>query len=403
MGFLRRRSGGSFEGYDAGLMDRMIDSVALFFDWLENGGWQRHHLDEGVADFTFGNPQEMPLPGLVDALQRAAVPRDKSWFAYKFSEDEPRRIVAESLRQRTGIAYEPGDVALTTGAFGALAVTIRALCGPGDEVIFLSPPWFFYELMILASGATPVRVRLDAPGFDLDAEAVAAAITPRTRAIIVNSPHNPTGRIYREPELAALGRVLAEASSRNDRPVILISDESYNRIVFDGIDFRSPALDYDATITIYTYGKTTLAPGQRMGYAAMSPTFPDRATTGQRIMLQQVASGWGFPNALLQHAIGDIEELSIDIGAIGARRDRMVPALRSMGYEATNPEGTFYVMVRSPDPDDLAFTDRLAGLGALVLPGTIVETPGWFRISLTASDAMVERGLEAFSRLAGGS
>jgi aspartate aminotransferase len=113
-------------------------------------------------------------------------------------------------------------------------------------------------------------------------------------------------------------------------------------------------------------------------------------------MLQQVASGWGFPNALLQHAIGDIEELSIDIGAIQARRDRMVPALRSMGYEATNPEGTFYVMVRSPDPDDMAFTDRLAELGALVLPGTVCECPGWFRISLTASDEMVERGLEAF-------
>ena len=398
MGVLRGRSCGSPEGYDADLMDRMIDSVALFFDWLENGGWQRYHLDEGIADFTFGNPQEMPLPGLVDALQRAAVPHDTAWFAYKFSEDEPRRIVAESLRHRTGIAYDPEDVALTTGAFGALAVTIRALAGPGDEVIFLSPPWFFYELMIVASGATPVRVRLEAPGFDLDAEAIAAAITPRTRAIIVNSPHNPTGRIYREPELAALGRVLAEASSRIGRPVILISDESYNRIVFDGIEFRSPALDYDATLTIYTYGKTTLAPGQRMGYAAMSPTFPDRAETGQRIMLQQVASGWGFPNALLQHAIGDIEELSIDIGAIQARRDRMVPALRSMGYEATDPEGTFYVMVRSPDRDDMAFTDRLAELGALVLPGTIVETPGWFRISLTASDAMVERGLEAFRR-----
>ena len=374
----------------------MIGSVSGFFDWMANGGWQRHRMDPDVADFTFGNPQEMPLPGLVDALQRAAVPHSKDWFAYKFSEDEPRRIVAGSLRQRTGIAYEPEDVALTTGAFGALAVSIRALCAAGDEVIFLSPPWFFYELMILAAGATPVRVRLAAPDFDLDAEAIAAAITPRTRAIIVNSPNNPTGRIYREPELAALGRALSDASARHGRPIILISDESYNRIVFDGIDFRSPALDYDATLTIYTYGKTTLAPGQRMGYAAMSPTFPDRVLTGQRIMLQQVAAGWGFPNALLQHAIGDIEELSVDIAALQARRDRMVPALRSLGYEVTSPEGTFYLMVRSPDPDDMAFSDRLAELGALVLPGTIVECPGWFRISLTASDAMVERGLEAF-------
>ena len=377
-------------------MDRMVGSVAHVFDWFRGGSWERHHLDPGVADFTFGNPQEMPLTGLVDALQRNAVPQDKDWFAYKFSEAEPRRIVADSLRRRTGIAFEPEDVAMTAGAFGALGVTIRALCDEGDEVIFLSPPWFFYELMILSSGATPVRVRLSAPDFDLDADAVAAAITPHTRAIIVNSPNNPSGRVYRAPQLAALGRVLEEASDRNGRPIILLSDESYNRIVFDGLEFRSPALDYGATITIYTYGKTLLAPGQRIGYAALSPTFPDRKATRFRIMVQQVASGWGFPNALLQHAIGDLEALSVDIAALQARRDRMVLALREMGYEVTRPEGTFYLMLRSPDPNDLAFSDRLAELGALVLPGTIVECPGWFRISLTASDEMVERSLPAF-------
>ncbi len=376
--------------------DRMIASVAPVLDFYEHGTWERHHLDPDIADFAFGNPQEMPLPGLVDTLQRHAVPENKDWFAYKTSEEEPRQVVAEVLRGRTGLAYEPEDVALTAGAFGALGVTIRALCDVGDEVIFLSPPWFFYELMIESSGATPVRVRLDGPDFALATDAIAAAITPQTRAIIVNSPHNPSGRIYREPELAALGRVLTEASARHGRPIILISDEAYNRIVFDGIEFRSPALDYDATLTIYTYGKTLLAPGQRIGYAALSPTFPDRRASMSRIMIQQIASGWGFPNALLQHSISDLESLSVDIAALQARRDRMVPALREMGYEVTRPEGTFYVMVRSPEPDDVAFAERLAGLGAIVLPGSMAELPGWFRISLTASDAMVERGLEAF-------
>lgn len=377
-------------------MDRMVGSVAHVFDWFRNGPYEQHHLDPGIADFTFGNPQEFPLPGLVDALQRHAVPQNKDWFAYKFSEDEPRAVIAASLHQRTRLDYRPEDVALTAGAFGALGVTIRALCDVGDEVIFLSPPWFFYELMIESSGATPVRVRLEGPAFDLDPEAIAAAITPRTRAIIVNSPNNPTGRIYREPELAELGRVLKEASARYGRPITLLSDEAYNRIVFDGIEFRSPALDYDATITIYTYGKTLLAPGQRIGYAALSPTYPDPGSMNERIFVQQLASGWGFPNALLQHAIGDLEALSVDIPGLQARRDRMVPALREMGYEVTRPEGTFYLMVRSPDPDDMAFTARLASHGALVLPGAIVESPGWFRISLTASDEMVERGLDAF-------
>ena len=377
-------------------MDRMVDSVAHVFGWYLGGDWEKHHLDPGVADFTFGNPQELPLPGLIAALQHHAEPKDKDWFAYKLNEEEPRSVVVDTLRARTGIEYRPEDVSLTAGAFGALGVTIRALADEDDEVIFLSPPWFFYELMIASSGAKQVRVRLQPPDFDLDPDAIAAAITPRTRAVIVNSPNNPTGRIYRELELKALAQVLRDASARNGRPIVLLSDESYNRIVFDGIDFRSPALDYDATITIYTYGKTLLAPGQRIGYAAMHPNFPDREATGYRIFVQQLAAGWGFPNALLQHAIGDLEKLSIDIGALQARRDRMVPALREMGYEVTNPEGTFYLMVRSPDPDDMAFSSRLAELGALVLPGTIVESPGWFRISLTASDDMVERGIEVF-------
>ncbi len=379
-----------------GRTDRMVASVDHVFSWFRNGSWERHHLDPGIADFTFGNPQELPLPGLVDALQRNAVPQDKDWFAYKMSEEEPRQVVAESLRRRTMLPYSPEDVAMTAGAFGALAVTIRALCDVGDEVIYLSPPWFFYELMIASSGASAVRVDLATPTFDLDPVAVAAAITPRTRAIIVNTPHNPTGRIYREPELRALADVLRAASERNGRTIVLLSDESYNRIVFDGIEFRSPALDYDATALIYTYGKTTLAPGQRIGFVALHPSFPDKLTVGYRIFVQQLAAGWGFPNALLQHSIRDLEGLSVDIAALQARRDRMVPALREMGYEVTRPEGTFYLMVKSPDPDDLAFTDRLAELGALVLPGTIVESPGWFRVSLTASDAMVERGLEAF-------
>ena len=379
-------------------MDRMVASVDHVFSWYLGGDWEKHHLDPGIADFTFGNPQELPLPGLVAAIQHHAEPKDKDWFAYKLNEAEPRAVIQETLRERTGIPYRDEDISLTAGAFGALGVTIRAVADEDDEVIFLCPPWFFYELMVVSAGARAVRVHLEPPDFDLDPDAIAAAITPRTRAIIVNSPHNPTGRIYRAPELKALAEVLSEASERNGRPIVLLSDESYNRIVFDGIDFHTPALDYDATITIYTYGKTLLAPGQRIGYAAMHPDFPDREGTGYRIFVQQLAAGWGFPNALLQHAIGDLEGLSIDISALERRRDRMVPALRDMGYEVTRPEGTFYIMVRSPDPDDLAFSSRLAELGALVLPGTIVEQPGWFRISLTASDEMVERGFEVFRK-----
>ena len=183
-----------------GRTDRMVASVEHVFSWFRDGSWERHHLDPGIADFTFGNPQELPLPGLVDALQRNAVPQDKDWFAYKMSEEEPRQVVAESLRRRTGLAYAPEDVAMTAGAFGALAVTIRALCDVGDEVIYLSPPWFFYELMIASSGASAVRVDL------ADADASTSTPTPspprsrRARGpIIVNSPTTRPGASTASP------------------------------------------------------------------------------------------------------------------------------------------------------------------------------------------------------------
>jgi len=208
---------------------------------------------------------------------------------------------------------------------------------------------------------------------------------------------NPRGRIYALDRLRALGTVLADASARRGSPVYLISDEPYNRIVFDGRTFHSPAEAYPDTLITYSYGKTLLAPGNRIGYIAAPPTMPARERLRDAIVIQQFATGFAFPNADLQHAIEDLETLSIDVKAMERRRDRVVGALRAMGYQTTMPEGTFYVMARAPIDDDVAFADVLARQQVLVLPGTIVEVPGWFRISLTASDEMVERGLPGFA------
>ncbi|MBI3749190.1 MAG: aminotransferase class I/II-fold pyridoxal phosphate-dependent enzyme [Chloroflexi bacterium] len=376
-------------------IDRYAASIAPFSRFFSSSIWARLN-EPGVANFAVGNPQEMPLPGYVEALGRALRPLDKDWFAYKLSEPRSQAAVARTLSGRTGMAWDPADVAMTNGGFAALAVTFRAILEPGDEVVFLSPPWFFYELLILGAGGVPVRVSLAPPVFDLDPATIAAAITPRTRAVLVNSPHNPTGRVYPPEALGALGEVLAAASERNGRTVYLVSDEPYNRIVFDGREFHSPAEAYPATIVTYSFGKTLLAPGMRIGYVTTPPTMPDREGLREALFVAQMATGFAFPNALLQHAIEDLEGLSIDVGALERRRDRVVAALRGMGYATTNPEGTFYVLAQAPIDDDMAFGEALAELGVLVLPGTVVEAPGWFRISLTASDEMVDRGLPGF-------
>ncbi len=287
---------------------------------------------------------------------------------------------------------------MTNGGFAALAVTMRAILEPGDEVVFLSPPWFFYELLIVAADGVPVsgRPRAARPSTSTRRRSRRRSRPGPGRSSSTPRTTRPGGSI-RSSRSGSSGR--CSSGSRPDATgrSCLVCDEPYNRIVFDGRTFHSPSEVYPNTIVTYSYGKTLLAPGMRIGYVTMPPTMPDRETLRRAIFLSQLATGFAFPNALLQHAIDDLEALSMDIGALERRRDRLVPALRAMGYETSLPEGTFYVMARSPIADDQAFAERLAEHGALVLPGSIVELPGWFRISLTASDAMVDAGLRSFA------
>ena len=349
----------------------------------------------GVCDFVLGNPQEMPLPGFVDAIRRHAEPQDKDWFAYKWSEPAAREVVAKVLREWRGLPFEPEDIALTPGAFGALETAFRAFLDPGDEVVFSLPPWFLYEAMLLSADAVPVKVRVRPEDNDLDLDAIRAAIGPRTRAVIVNTPHNPTGRVYPPETLAALSELLTEASDRWGRTVWLISDEPYARLVFSDAEFHSPSEFYPHTLIAYSYGKVLLTPGERIGWLAMSPSIPHRQPLRDAIEVSQIGAGWLFPNAVLQYAIEDLEGLSIDLTDLEAKRDRLAGELEAAGYDLRLPEGTFYLWVRSPDPDDVAFCRRLADSKVLVLPGSVCEVPGQFRISLTASNDMIDRALPA--------
>jgi aspartate aminotransferase len=372
----------------------MIEYLEPVLSHVNDLALERLATQPGASDFRFGNPQEMPLPAIERAIVRWAAPQNKDWFAYKFSDPRATEVAVASLRDRVGIDFDQRDIAMTTGAFGALATTLRAVLDPGDEVIYLSPPWFFYKPMILACGARPVRVDLEPPAFHLPIDRIAAAITEKTRAIIVNTPHNPSGRVLRPDELESLAGVLASAPG----PIYLVSDESYSRILFDGRSHHTPLAYYDRSFLVYTYGKTLLAPGQRIGYIAMAPAMPDRAELRDALLVAQCALGWTFPNAIMQYAMGDLEQARIDVPAMQRRRDLIVDALSGMGYEVIKPEGTFYVMVRSPLADDLVFMRRLAAENVFVLPGRMFELPGWFRISLTANDAMVERSLGGFAR-----
>jgi aspartate aminotransferase len=384
---------------------RMIATDAAFEvvkSFVLNSRYAERRLESGMCDFTFGNPHEMPLEGIVNAIRERAIPHDKNWFAYKTSEQNPQAFVAERLSRELDLTFEPGDIALTTGAFAAIMVAFRLVVDAGDEVIYSEPAWFCYEPMLLAGNAVPRKVNLQPPTFDLDLAAVEAAIGPKTRLVIVNTPHNPTGRIYSRASLEVLADLLERASSRIGHRIFLLSDEPYRQLRFDGRGFTSPAALYPWTLISYSFGKVLLAPGQRLGYLALSPLMPtaDRHALRSVMFSAQMALGWCFPNAVMQYAVPDLDKLSIDQVALTRRRDWFMAALSSAGYSVLAPEGTFYLWSKWTDNDPQRQWNALADRDVFVLPGSIMNAPSYFRISLTASDEMVERALPAFTEVA---
>jgi aspartate aminotransferase len=354
--------------------------------------------DPQACDFLAGNPEQPALPGYVETLQKWAVPAHRRWFAYGLADSRARGAAATALGQELGLAFEPDDILLTRGAHGALALALRMVVDPGDEVVFVSPPWFFYEAMILGAAGTPVRVRVEPTTFDLDVDAIASALTPRTRVVLINTPNNPTGRIYPPTTLERLADTLRRHAGSRDRPVYLLSDESYSKVLFDGHRMVSPASFYDHTMVVHTYSKSALAPAQRLGYLALPPSMPGRARLRKMAMVAALATGNAMPDAIMQYALPDIERITLDLHGLQRRRDRMLGDLRGIGYHVHTPEATFYLLPRCPGPDDWAFVRTLAREKVLVLPGQVVELPSYFRISLTGTDDMVERSLPVFER-----
>ena len=359
-----------------------VDVVTAFFARV-----QATADDPDALDFTFGNPHELALPGLTAAMQAQLEPRSPDWFAYKTSERVAQETVAAGLRTELGLEFDPDDIAMTQGAFGALSLAFALLADAGDEVVIPVPGWFCYEPMLHAANLVPVRAALDPDTFDLDIDAIARAITPRTRLVVVNSPANPTGRVYSEQTWRALADVLEEASRTHGRRIWLVSDEPYRRIRFDGIAFASPAGSYPWTVIDYSYGKVLLAPGQRLGYLALSPLLPAAARAELR-------------DALMQYSVPALEAVSLDMAELARKRDRLFGALAGAGVRVTRPEGTFYLWGEAPGGDGAAFCEALAARGVHVMPGTLFDRPHHFRMSLTATMDTIDRALPVLTEVA---
>jgi len=356
------------------------------------------------GDFFWGQPRDPPRPEMLAALQgslekgsRPDAPSD--YFGYCFFEGEAQAAVAKMILKHRRLKVNPEDCLLTNGALGALKVSLQALTDPGDEVIMTIPWYFFYPGMCELLGIKLIGVSSKPDNHNLDLEAIEQAITTKTRVILVNSPNNPTGVIYDNDTLQALGRLLNRKNKDRDTPIVLISDEAYCRIVFDGTFAPSPVIAYDHSLLIYTFGKSTLAPGERLGYIALSPRLMNRKALRESLK-RAITTGWARPSSTTGHALANMDKVLIDIKQLEARRDRLHSGLCKLGYSVTKPQGSFYMMVKCPRGlSGSDFAKELARERVLVVPGNIMGLPRHIRLSLTCSDDMIEFALPVFQQL----
>jgi aspartate aminotransferase len=373
---------------------------------LTRASWIRRMFEEGarlkqergadkVFDFTLGNPEVEPPPAVLAAARRVLESDARHLHAYMPNAGHPhvRAAVAGRLAAATGLPYTANHVLMTVGAGAALNAVLKALLDPGDEVLTVAP--FFAEYVFYAENHGG-RLIVVPPKGDLtpDVAALEAAITPRTRAILVNSPNNPSGVIYP----AAVFMELEAMLGRADRPIVLISDEPYRALVFDDVMPPEVPTLVTRSIVATSWSKSLAIPGERIGYLAFSPRMPEAGELFEACTFTSRVLGFVNAPALWQWVVAEVGDQVIDVTPYREKRDLMYRGLTRIGYQCVKPQGAFYVFPRTPIDDDVAFVRLLAEEGVLVVPGSGFGMPGHIRISLTVERDTVVRALPGFER-----
>lgn len=371
---------------------------------LENSSWIRRMFEEGarlrqergaenVYDFTLGNPDVEPPALVLEALQRVLANGHANMHGYMPNAGFPavRATVAAQLQRETGLDFVSDDIIMTVGSAGACNVILKSILDPGDEVIVMMPCFSEYQFYVSNHSGKLVEVETDEDFLPV-IDRIAAAITPCTRAILLNTPNNPTGRVYPERILRALNDMLAGLNQR----VLVISDEPYKHLVFDGGRQPEVAALVSNTVICNSWSKSQALPGERIGYLALSPRLADRPTLRTACTFANRVLGFINAPAIWQLAELEAHDAKIDVGVYQDKRDLLCDALARIGYDVTKPEATFYVFLKTPIADDIAFVRMLSAEGVLAVPGVGFGRSGYIRLSLTVPRAMVAKSISGF-------
>ena len=382
--------------YAYGAQKSSIREIAAY------GGARKAQIGaENVFDFSLGNPS-IPAPAAVrESIARSLELPPTQLHGYTPAAGLPaaREAVAASLNRRFGTGYAAGDVYLTCGAAASLSISFNAVVNPGDEVIVIAPYFPEYRVWIETAGASCAEVMADAETFQIDVEAVSAAITERTKAIVINSPNNPVGSVYAEQNLRDLAAALHEAEDKFGTEIYLVADEPYREITYGAEVPWVPGI-YDRTIVCYSYSKSLSLPGERIGWILVPPTNPEH----DRLVLAVAGAGrkLGFvcAPALFQRVVIDCIDEPSDVEAYAQNRRALTEGLSALGYEYIEPQGAFYLWVKALEPDANAFFERAKALELLPVPSDSFGCPGWVRVGYCVSHDTIVNSMPAWKKLA---
>ncbi|MDD7199917.1 pyridoxal phosphate-dependent aminotransferase [Parafannyhessea umbonata] len=384
------------KSYDYGAAKSSIREIAAY------GAARKAQIGaQNVFDFSLGNPS-VPAPDAVreSIVRNAALPASQL-HGYTPAAGLPaaRQAVADSLNRRFQTSYEPGDLYLTCGAAAAISITLHAIVNPGDEVIVIAPYFPEYRVWIETAGATCVEVMADPTTFQVDTAAVDAAITPNTKAVIIDSPNNPVGAVYTRRTLLSLASVLRGRSEELGHPIYLVSDEPYREITYGAEVPWVPAI-YDRTIVCYSYSKSLSLPGERIGWALVPNTNPDHDELVLAVAGAGRKLGFVCAPALFQRVLIDCIDEPTNVEAYARNREALAGGLRKLGYTCIEPEGAFYLWVKSLEPDAEAFFRRARDLELLPVPSNSFGCEGWVRLGYCVSYETIVNSMPAWQKLA---
>jgi len=355
---------------------------------------------ENVYDLSLGNPILEPPPEFFRIFQNIATNTSSGRHRYMSNAgfEDVREKVALYLRQQNLLNVELKHVIMSCGAGGAINVVLKTVLDPGDEVIIMAPYFSEYVFYIHNQQGKVVVAETDEQ-FNLDLEELDRKITPRTKAIIINSPNNPSGRVYDKKTLMGLVMLLKDRQKKYQQDIYVISDEPYREIIYDGKKANSIVSLYENSYMAYSWSKSLAVPGDRIGYIAVNPAMNEVNKVIDGLIFSTRILGFINATAVMQLAVGELLHATVKVNYYETKRNYIYKNLTRAGYEVVKPEGTFYIFPKAPGGDDLAFIQRAKEKRVLVVPGRGFGRAGYFRISFCVDDRTITRGIDQLAQL----